>query len=102
MVFAKLKRMGDFYNPRLRHQDEPISQQGQPETRKLWSYLCDKEISAISDSDYGRAGETIQYVAEQSGITSARLPQPEIDMIQSYTVGHASSVTMPDIVTLEA
>ena len=63
------KEKGDFYNPRLWHQDEPITQQGREEARKLWSYLCDKEITAIYMSAYLRTAQTIQYVAEQSGIT---------------------------------
>lgn len=62
------KEKGDFFNPRLRHQDEPISQRGQEEARKLWSYLCDKQISAIYISGYRRTGQTIAHVAEQSGI----------------------------------
>lgn len=63
------KEKGDFFNPRLRHQDEPISQMGQEQARKLWSYLCDKQISAIYISGYQRTGQTIAYVAEQLGIT---------------------------------
>jgi broad specificity phosphatase PhoE len=62
------KEKGDFYNPRLRHQDEPISQQGREQARKLWSYLCDKGISAIYVSEYLRTGQTIEYVARQLGI----------------------------------
>jgi broad specificity phosphatase PhoE len=63
------KEKGDFYNPRLRHQDQPISQMGREESRKLWSYLCDKQISAIYVSGYQRTGQTIEHVARQSGIT---------------------------------
>jgi broad specificity phosphatase PhoE len=63
------KEPGDFYNPRLRHQDEPISQKGQEEAHKLWSYLCDKQISAIYVSGYQRTAQTIEQVAKQSGIT---------------------------------
>jgi len=62
------KERGDFYNPRLRHQDQPISQKGQEESCKLWSYLCDKQISAIYVSGYQRTGQTIEYVAKQLGI----------------------------------
>lgn len=62
------KEKGDFYNPRLRHQDEPISQMGQEEARKLWLYLCDKEISAIYVSSYQRTRQTIEYVAQLLGI----------------------------------
>ncbi len=38
------------------------------ESRKLWSYLCDKQISAIYVSGYQRTGQTIEYVAKQVGI----------------------------------
>jgi broad specificity phosphatase PhoE len=63
------KETGDFYNPRLRHHDEPISQQGQDEARKLWPYLCEKNISAIYVSGYQRTAQTIEYVANQANIT---------------------------------
>jgi broad specificity phosphatase PhoE len=63
------KEKGNFYNPRLGHQDEPISQQGQAEAHKLWPYVCDKRISAIFVSGYRRTGQTIEYVAKQLGIT---------------------------------
>ncbi len=63
------KERGDFYNPRLRHQDEPISLRGQEQARNLWSYFCDKEISAIYVSAYLRTSQTIEFVAEQSNIT---------------------------------
>lgn len=62
------KEKGKFHNPRLRHQDEPISQQGQEQARKLWLYLCDKNISAIYVSGYQRTAQTIAYAAEQLGI----------------------------------
>lgn len=63
------KERGDFHNPRLRHQDEPISQEGQEDARKLWSYLGDKQISAIYVSGYLRTRQTIDYVAKQLGMT---------------------------------
>jgi broad specificity phosphatase PhoE len=62
------KEKGNFINARLRHQDEPISERGQEEARKLWSYLCDKDISAIYTSGYLRTAQTIAYVAERAGI----------------------------------
>src|SRR5690554_6271620 len=65
MIRHAHKETGDFYNPRLRHQDPPISQQGQQESRRLWSYLCDKNISAVYVSGYRRTAETIAYVANQ-------------------------------------
>jgi broad specificity phosphatase PhoE len=63
------KAKGEFYNSRLRHQDEPISERGQEESGKLWSYLCDKQISAIYISGYLRTRQTIAHVAKQSGMT---------------------------------
>ena len=63
------KEYGGFYNPDLRHQDEPINQRGREQARKLWSYLSDKQISAIYVSAYQRTRQTIEYVAEQSGIS---------------------------------
>lgn len=63
------KERGGFYNPRLRHQDEPINQTGRAQAYKLWSYLCDKQIAAIYVSAYQRTMQTIEYVAQQSGIT---------------------------------
>jgi broad specificity phosphatase PhoE len=67
------KEKGDFYNPRLRHQDEPLSQKGWEDSRTLWPYLCDKQISAIYVSGYRRTAQTIEFVANQLGI------QPVVD-----------------------
>ena len=62
------KELGPYYHPRLRHQDEPISQQGQEEARKLWLYFCDRQILAIYVSGYQRTAQTIEHVAKQSAI----------------------------------
>jgi broad specificity phosphatase PhoE len=64
------KDQGNFYNSRLRHQDEPISQKGQDQARQLLPYLRDKGISAIYVSGYQRTGQTIEHVAEQLGLTT--------------------------------
>ncbi|HEX6035219.1 MAG TPA: histidine phosphatase family protein [Anaerolineales bacterium] len=62
------KEKGSFYNPRLRHQDEPISEVGREEACRLWSYFCNKGISAIYVSSYQRTMQTIEYVAAKLGI----------------------------------
>jgi probable phosphoglycerate mutase len=54
---------GDFYNPKLRHQDEPISQKGREQAEKLVAYFAEKEISKIYISAYLRTGQTIAPVA---------------------------------------
>src|SRR5215207_6934728 len=58
------KEHGAYYNARLWHQDQPIPQRGQEECRKLWSYLCDKGISAVYVSCYQRTVQTIEYAAK--------------------------------------
>ena len=57
------KKKGDFFNPRLRHQDEPISQIGQEQAQKLVAYFADKGITSIYVSAYQRTGQTIAPLA---------------------------------------
>jgi len=63
------KERGGFYNPRLRHQDEPISQRGQEQAEKLVTYFAEKDISKIYISEYIRTGQTIAPVARHLGLT---------------------------------
>ena len=63
------KEKGNFYNPRLRHQDEPISQKGRQDAQELWSFFSDKQVSAIYISGYLRTGQTIDDVASHLGLT---------------------------------
>lgn len=62
------KEWGGYYNPKLRHQDEPISQKGQAQSEKLVAYFADKEISTIYISAYIRTGQTIAPVAGHLGL----------------------------------
>ena len=57
------KAKGNFYNPQLRHQDEPISQVGQEQAEKLVAYFADKEITRIYVSAYQRTGQTTAPLA---------------------------------------
>ena len=41
------KEKGDFYNPVLRHQDQPISAKGRADAENLVPYFADKTISNI-------------------------------------------------------
>lgn len=63
------KERGDFYNLGLQHQEKPVSQRGQAEARKIWSYLREKQISAIYVSAFQRTGQTIDDVAVHLGVT---------------------------------
>ena len=59
------KERGAFFNPRLRHQDEPISAQGLIEAQKLCPVFAEKSIAAIYVSGYQRTRQTIEPVAQQ-------------------------------------
>jgi probable phosphoglycerate mutase len=56
------KERGDFFNPRLRHQDEPISLKGQADAQKLCAFFEGKAIAAIYVSGYQRTRQTIAPV----------------------------------------
>jgi broad specificity phosphatase PhoE len=63
------KQSGDFYNPHLRHQDQPISQKGQLQAQKLTTFFAGRPITAIYISEYLRTGQTIEYVAQAHQLT---------------------------------
>jgi len=63
------KVKGEFYNPNLKHQDEPISANGKLESEKLWSYFSGKSVAAIYISEYLRTAQTAEYVAGRLGLT---------------------------------
>jgi phosphohistidine phosphatase SixA len=62
------KEFGGYYNPTLRHQDEPITAKGKEAAHQLWTFFSDKQISAIYISCYLRTAQTIAHVASQLGI----------------------------------
>ncbi len=66
------KEAGEFYNPELRHQDEPLSQNGRAQAEKLVAFFADKEIAKIYVSAYIRTGQTIAPVAEHFKLTPVR------------------------------
>jgi broad specificity phosphatase PhoE len=93
------KALGEFYNPRLRHQDEPITQKGREDSARLWSYLCDKQIAAIYISAYLRTRQTSEYFAERSGLTPVvdeRLNEIDNGCIEGMT-DEAIRVTFPEV-----
>lgn len=59
------KESGNYYNPRLRHQDEPISEKGRQSAERLGAFFAERPIDAIFVSGYRRTGETIQSVARR-------------------------------------
>ena len=63
------KEQGAFFNPRLRHQDEPISAPGRSAAQKLCAYFDGKAIAAIYISAYLRTRQTGEPLARQLGLT---------------------------------
>jgi broad specificity phosphatase PhoE len=63
------KEKGDYFNPRLRHQDEPISHKGRQDAQKLVSYFAQRPVSAIYISGYLRTLQTAEYVAKRLQLT---------------------------------
>ncbi len=62
------KEKGDYYNPQLRHQDEPISERGREQAAKLCAYFVDRPIEAIYISRYQRTAQTAAPLARQLNI----------------------------------
>jgi broad specificity phosphatase PhoE len=58
------KERGDFHNPQLRHQDQPLSDRGRQEAEKWAGYFTDKAIAAIYVSGYIRTRQTVERAAE--------------------------------------
>ena len=82
------KEQGDFYNPDLRHQDQPISEKGHLKAQKLISYFSDKSIDKIYASEYIRTKQTIKYVAENkkiSPIADSRLNEIDNGLIEGLS-----------------
>jgi broad specificity phosphatase PhoE len=57
------KEWGNHFNPKLRHQDEPITPKGLEQAQKLIPYFADKDISRIYVSAYQRTAQTIAPLA---------------------------------------
>ena len=62
------KEPGDFYNPSLGHQDQPLSARGRAEAEKLYPYFADKSIAQIYISAYIRTAQTIEAVAQEMNL----------------------------------
>ncbi|TKJ19473.1 MAG: hypothetical protein CEE43_15045 [Promethearchaeota archaeon Loki_b32] len=82
------KEQGDFYNPDLRHHDQPIGEKGHLKAQKLFSYFSDKSIDKIYVSEYIRTKQTIKYVAEKkkiSPIADSRLNEIDNGLIEGLS-----------------
>lgn len=93
------KEKGNFFNPVLRHQDEPVSSKGLVESRRLWDYFSKKNISQIYISHYIRTGQTVEYTARKLGITPIkddRLNEIDNGLIDGMTDQQIEK-TYPDV-----
>lgn len=54
------KEVGDYFNERLRHQDEPLSSIGRQTAERLISFFTGRPIAAIYVSEYQRTWQTIE------------------------------------------
>jgi broad specificity phosphatase PhoE len=82
------KEKGDFFNPKLRHQDQPISAKGRIEAQELYSFFGDKAAARIFVSEYVRTEQTIRYVAQKmkrSPIVDARLNEVDNGLIEGLS-----------------
>ncbi len=94
-----VKERGDFFNPYLRHQDEPISAQGQRDAPKLCTYFARKAIAAIYVSEYQRTQQTSEPLARQLNLTpviDARLNEIDNGRLDGMTDEQIQQV-YPDV-----
>ncbi len=63
------KDKGDFFNPKLRHQDEPLTKDGMEAARRLADDFAGRQIAAIYISGYQRTAQTARELATRLGIT---------------------------------
>jgi probable phosphoglycerate mutase len=59
------KAAGDYFNPRLHHQDEPLSDRGRQEAERLCPYFAQRKPSAVYVSEYQRTSQTIRPSASR-------------------------------------
>jgi broad specificity phosphatase PhoE len=74
------KAEGDYHNPKLRHQDPPLSEKGREKSKAVASYFTQIPISSIYVSSYVRTIQTAQPIAEMKQIKPIEDPRlNEID-----------------------
>jgi broad specificity phosphatase PhoE len=82
------KAQGDFHNPQLRHNDQPISAFGRRQAAKLKRYFGKRRVDAIYVSEYVRTEQTIRSMAKKRGIVP--LVDPRLDEIDIGIIEYLS------------
>lgn len=93
------KEWGGYYNPRLRHQDEPISQKGREGAQKLVGFFSQRPVLTIYVSCYQRTIQTAEYIARQLQlipVVDERLNEIDNGLIEGLTDEQIQK-TYPDV-----
>jgi probable phosphoglycerate mutase len=93
------KERGEFYNPRLHHQDEPISQKGQQDAQKLVPFFVQRPVSTVYVSGYQRTLQTAEFVAQKLHLTpiiDERLNEIDNGLVEGLT-DEQIHTTYPDV-----
>ena len=86
------KEKGEFRNPALPLNDQPISELGQGQARALVDFFAEREIARIYVSAYQRTGQTIAYVAQHFGL------EPIVDeRLNEINIGDFENATQEDV-----
>jgi broad specificity phosphatase PhoE len=78
------KAKGDYFNPRLRHDDQPISAFGRKQASKLLKYFSKIPIKSIYISEYIRTEQTARPLARKlkiAPIVDKRLNEIDIGLV---------------------
>lgn len=86
------KAKGDFHNPQLRHNDQPISALGRRQAAKLKKYFGNRPLDAIYVSEYIRTEQTVRALAKKRKIVP--LVDPRLNEID---IGIAEKMTEEEV-----
>jgi probable phosphoglycerate mutase len=82
------KAKGDYFNPALRHQDEPLTEEGFRKATVLQAYFSGRKLGAVYASEYLRAFQTAQVISARNGleiVRDARLNEIDNGVIEPMT-----------------
>lgn len=88
------KEKGEFYQPGLRFNNQPITDEGKREAEKLVPLFDPVRVEAIYVSEYVRAQQTISYVATHKKLTPIvdnRLNEIDVGVTEQMTDGQIQS-----------
>ncbi len=92
------KQKGEFYQPGLRFNNQPITEEGKRKAEKLVPFFDSIRIEAIYTSEYLRTQQTISYVATHKNLTPVvdkRLNEIDVGVTEQMTDEQIQS-TYPD------